>query len=112
MHPAGEPATIVVVDSTHAFLELAEGVLRDAGHRVLVTSDMLEALTLARTVRVDLLVGASALIDSVRCYPDLPDLLEIVDGAEESNGQLRLRRPFALAQLRDAVALALEPIED
>jgi hypothetical protein len=106
-----ERATVVVVDANPAVLELAEQALGALGHWVLVTTDPLEALAVARTVRVDLVVADSSTLDSIRGYPDVPQFLEIEDNGGETPERPSLRKPFALAQLRDAVAMALGVIE-
>jgi hypothetical protein len=103
MQPA---ATVVLIDGSAALLELGEQVLRDSGHRVLVTSDPLEALALTRTLRIDLVIADAAGLEPFRQQPHAPQLLEI-GAAGESARSTALRRPFSLAQLQDAVALAL-----
>jgi DNA-binding NtrC family response regulator len=108
---SAERATVVFVDANPAVLELAEQALRDAGHRVLVTTQVLEALSVALTVRVDLVVGDSVTLKSFSGYPDVPQFLEVDDNAMEMSVRPTLRKPFTLAQLRDAVALALGTIE-
>jgi phosphoserine phosphatase RsbU/P len=48
---------ILVVDDDPIFLELLAGMLRSAGHEVLVASDGAAALAVCRRVRVDLIVA-------------------------------------------------------
>jgi DNA-binding NtrC family response regulator len=55
--------TIVVLEQSAAAQELMEHVLREAGHRVLVTRNPLEALELGRRVRIDVLVADLATLD-------------------------------------------------
>jgi DNA-binding response OmpR family regulator len=60
---AGTRGTIVVVEQSAAAQELIEHVLREAGHRVLVTRNPLEAFELGRRVRIDILVADAATVD-------------------------------------------------
>jgi DNA-binding response OmpR family regulator len=48
---------VVVVGESLAGLELIEATLRDAGHRVLTTTKPEEVVVLARSIRIDVLVG-------------------------------------------------------
>jgi two-component system OmpR family response regulator len=114
------PATIVVVERSAAVQELIDHALREAGHRVLVTRNPLEALVLARSVRIDVLVGDVATLDHERpglirqlrsIQPSLPvlylgdrDLVEREDVEDAS----ALRTPFSLDELQEAVAATLD----
>jgi len=72
--PAASRGTIVVVEQSAAAQELMEHVLREAGHRVLVTRNPQEALELGRRVRIDVLVadvaklgeGGTGLVEQLR----------------------------------------------
>jgi hypothetical protein len=99
------PATVVVIDENPAVLELSEQALRDAGHRVLVTTDPCEALAAMRAVRVDLVVAMAQHLAHFEGHPSSPKLLRIGDH-DGSAGPL-LGRPFSLTQLQAAVELAL-----
>jgi DNA-binding NtrC family response regulator len=111
------PATILVLEENAAVEELIEQALRESGHRVLTTSNALEALEVVRRVRIDVLVVGvlleerwQTLVAELRsiqaglrivsiCGPD-DDLKGIVRSA-------RLSSPFSLDDLREAVAAGL-----
>lgn len=97
---------MVVIVRSHAVLELTEQALRDVGHRVLVTTDPGEALTVADELRVDLVVADAADLVYFRKRPHAPRLLEIGNG-DGAGSEPTLRRPFSLAELQEAVAAAL-----
>jgi two-component system, OmpR family, response regulator len=114
------PATIVVVERSAAVQELIDHALREAGHRVLVTRNPLEALVLARSVRIDVLVGDVATLDHERpglikqlrsIQPSLPVLYlgdrDWVD-REDVEDASALRTPFSLDELQEAVAATLD----
>jgi CheY-like chemotaxis protein len=61
--PLTSRGTIVVVERSAAAQELIEHALREAGHRVLVTRNPLEALELGRRIRIDALVADVAALD-------------------------------------------------
>jgi hypothetical protein len=48
---------VVVVGQSLAGLELIDAALRDAGHRVLTTTKPEEVVVLARSIRIDVLIG-------------------------------------------------------
>jgi len=109
---------VLVLEENAAVQELVDQALREADHRVLSTKHALEAVELARRVRIDVLVAGvlleertHALINELRsiqpglhvvgiCDPD-----DDLDGVERS---VRLSSPFALDDLREAVAAGLE----
>jgi DNA-binding response OmpR family regulator len=95
--------TVVVVYGIPAVLELTERALRDAGYDVLVTSDPHEALSIARTLKVDLIVGPASQLGP---HVNGTRILRIVDVDGEAAAPV-LQRPFSLEELREAVALAL-----
>jgi len=83
--------------------------LRESGYRVLATSSSTEALLLAQTVAIDVLVAdgdwALALVDEVRLLQPSTRVLRIAEPDEARNGDLV--RPFALDELARMVAHAL-----
>jgi hypothetical protein len=97
--------TIVVIDGSHAVLELCEQALESAGYHVLVTTDPFEVLAVMHTIKVDLVIGEAAKLEQFREDPVAPQLLEI--DPDEDRPPYALRRPFSLEQLQRAVALAL-----
>lgn len=111
--------TIVVVEQSAAAQELMEHVLREAGHRVLVTRNPLEALELGRRVRIDVLVADVATLD--QAGPCLVQQLRTIqpslavlylsdrvrlNGADTNNASA-LDAPFSLDELQEAVAAAI-----
>jgi DNA-binding response OmpR family regulator len=102
-------ATIVVVALSHAALELVEGTLRESGYRVLATSDVAEAMLLAQSVAIDLLIAerlsAFLLEGEVRLLQPSVRLLRIAARDEARAGDLI--QPFALNELERMVAQAL-----
>ncbi len=112
-------ATVVVVERDSAAQELIEQTLRRRGHRVLVTSDPLEALRLGQRIRFDVLVGDvelywewPSLIERLRSMqPDLR-LVRISETDEQTFSELEdgvtLGRPFSLDELEHAVAQVLK----
>jgi DNA-binding response OmpR family regulator len=116
---AATRGTIVVVEQSAAAQELMEHVLREAGHRVLLTRNALEALELGRRVLIDILVADVATLDEdapglVRqlrtIQPSLPVLYLAdrgwLDGSDTSNSSA-LHVPFSLDELQEAVAAAV-----
>jgi DNA-binding response OmpR family regulator len=111
--------TIVIVEQSAAAQELMEHVLREAGHRVLVTRNPLEALELGRRIHIDALVADVATLDQDgpgliqqlrRIQPSLP-VLYLADrgqlnGADAGTAPA-LHPPFSLDELQEAVAAAL-----
>ena len=94
------PTLIVVVHEQAAVLELIEAALRDRGIRVLATLNSLEALEIARRLKVDLLVISRAQNDVARDVRALqPDLS--VGG--------RKHEPMWLDEIAHAVVTALAP---
>jgi DNA-binding response OmpR family regulator len=109
----------VVVEESAAVQDLVEQVLREGGDRVLVCQNPLEVLDVARRVRIDLLVtdldSRWGLVKQVRAsQPDL-QVLYLSGGADEQpaglEGSLPLRTPFALDELRAAIAARLDRSE-
>jgi PleD family two-component response regulator len=98
----GRVPTIVVVHEQAAVLELIEATLRDRGIRVLATLNSLEALEIARRLKVDLLVISRAQNDVARDVRALqPDLSVVVLDDE----------PMWLDEIAHAVVTALAPRE-
>jgi DNA-binding response OmpR family regulator len=101
----------VVVGQSFPALELIETTLTQSGHRVLTTTKPEEAVELARSVRIDVLVGdrgaaLTALEQELQLVqPKLrvvhvcePDELQLAGG----NGRAVIARPVSLPEL-DAV---------
>ena len=115
---AGSPATVLVLEENAAVQELVDQALRESGHRILSTKHALEAVELARRVRIDVLIAGvlleertRALIGELRSIqPDL-HVVGICDPDDDLEGierTTRLSSPFSLDELRDAVAAALD----
>jgi DNA-binding response OmpR family regulator len=112
--------TIVVVERSGAVQELIDHALREAGHRVLVTRNPLEALELLRSVRIDMLIGDVVTLDHDRpgfvrqlraIQPSLPVLyLGDRDRADQEDVEdaSALRTPFSLDELQEAVAATVD----
>jgi DNA-binding response OmpR family regulator len=112
-------ATIVVVEQSAGAMELIDQALRETADRVLITQSPLEALEVADRIRIDLLVTYLAdrhlrptLVDEIRSsQPDLR-VLYICDHTEKLppglDGAGALCSPFALDELREAVAARLD----
>jgi DNA-binding response OmpR family regulator len=118
--PPASRGTIVVVEQSAAAQELMEHVLREAGHRVLVTRNPLEALELGRRVRIDALVAdlstldreGPGLVPQLRTLQPALSVLYLEDGGRPSNGgdagdARALQTPFSLDELQEAVAATL-----
>jgi hypothetical protein len=114
IHKSGMPfeparATVVVVALCHAALELVEATLRESGYRVLATSDVAEALLLAQSVAIDLLIAESLsaflLEDEIRLLQPSVRFLRISERDEARPGDLM--QPFALHELERMVAQVL-----
>jgi DNA-binding response OmpR family regulator len=111
----GAAAIVVVVGQSLAGFELIEAALTRAGHRVLTTTKRDEVAVLARSIRIDVLVGdrgdiLSALEEEVRLVqPDVhvvricePDELRLAGG----NGAA-IARPVSLRELEALVRRAV-----
>jgi DNA-binding response OmpR family regulator len=116
--------TIVVVERSAPAQELIEHALREAGHRVLVTRNPLEALELGRRIRIDALVAVVATLDDdgpglvpqLRTIQPLLPVLYLA-GREDADkisalpiladNISALPIPFSLDELEEAVAAAL-----
>jgi DNA-binding response OmpR family regulator len=116
---AGTRGTIVVVEQSAAAQELIEHVLREAGHRVLVTRNPLEAFELGRRVRIDILVADAATVDDegpglvqqLRTIQPSLSVLYLADRrwlneADDDHARI-LHAPFSLDELQEAVTAAL-----
>ena len=110
-----------MLEENAAVQELIDQALREAGHRVLSTKHALEAVELARRVRIDVLVAGvlleertHALISELRSIQPGLHVVGICDPDDDLEGierSMRLSSPFALDHLRDAVAAGLESRE-
>lgn len=96
-----QPATVVVVDSQAAFLDLVEQALAEAGHRVLVTTEPHEVLEIALRVRIDVLVADRTTLEG--SDPTLVRKLELAQTGLPILYLSSLRMPFALETLVDVV---------
>jgi CheY-like chemotaxis protein len=111
--------TVVVVEQSAAAQDLMEHVLRDAGYRVLVTRNPLEALELGQRVRIDVLVADVAMLDWAG--PGLVQQLRTIQpslavlylservglSGADRKGESALQTPFSLDELQEAVAAAI-----
>jgi CheY-like chemotaxis protein len=113
------PATIVVLEENAAAQELIDQLLRQEGDRVLITNNPMEILGLAKRVRIDLVVGdvdrigvaEPQLAARIR---SLARVLQVSSGASvklDTAGPTRLDSPFALGDLKNAVAHALACVD-
>ena len=96
--------------------ELIDQTLRESGDRILISNNPVEALGLAGYVRIDLLVADVDLLE--RSDPNVVDQLQSIGHVLYTNVRnssrlarldsgTALRTPFALEELREAVAEAL-----
>jgi len=116
--PPTVSATILVVEEDAAVQELIDQVLRECGHRVLSTKDVREAIGVARRVRIDVLVAGvllgqrrQTLVDEFRSIQPGLLIVSICDPGEDIqkiDRIVRLSSPFALDELREAVAAGLD----
>jgi CheY-like chemotaxis protein len=112
--PPAISATILVLEENAALQELIDQVLRESGHRVLSTKDALEALEVARRVRIDVLVAGvlrearrQTLIRELRSIQPGLRIVSICgpdDDPQKIDRSRRLSSPFSLDDLREAVA--------
>ena len=100
-------STVLVLEENAAVQELIDQTLRDTGHRVLSTGNVLEALGVLRRVRVHVLV--LGLIDVERddelCRVQ-PEVRVVTLSPPDEEG---LPAPFSLDELADAVAGETRP---
>jgi DNA-binding NtrC family response regulator len=111
------PSTVLVLEENAAVHELVDQPLREAGHRVLGTTNVLEALEVVRRVRVDVLVVGALLEErSQSLVGELTSIqpgLRIVsiggpdDDFDDIDPSARLSSPFALDEVCEAVAASL-----
>ena len=112
MHSA-VPTTLVVLEENAAVQELIDQTLRESGHRVLSTKDVLEALEVVRRVRIDVLVvgdlrkaGGPTFLPELRSLQPALRIVTICgpgDDVEDVDPSARLSSPFSLDDLREAV---------
>jgi DNA-binding NtrC family response regulator len=110
-------ATILVFADNTAVLDLIEQTLSAAGHRVLTTGDAAEALEVARSIRIDLLIsdvvfGAAALARQLQEIQAGIRVLYIFDADHpepvETGSSGFLRKPLSLADLGPTVTAVLQ----
>jgi CheY-like chemotaxis protein len=112
-------ATILVLEEDAAVQELIDQALRDSGHRVLSTKNALEALEVARRVRIDILVAGDLLeprqtvVDDLRSLQPALAVVGIFGSGDDEGGDLRdddlvasLSTPFSLDDLCAVIAAA------
>ena len=114
---AGWQATILVLEDNAAVQELIDQALREAGHCVLSTKNALEALEVARRVRVDILVAGDLLDERQEIVDELRSIqpaLRVVSIGGPDDDDFRhadllasLPTPFSLDELRAGVAAGL-----
>ena len=111
-------STVVIVEESAAVQELVEQALRGTGDCVLVTQNALEALDVARRVRIDLVVidldSEPGLLEEIReSQPHVRVLYlsDRPDGQPAEHGASLLLTPFSLAELREAVSALLDRSE-
>jgi len=102
------PATILVLE------ENADQALRESGHRVLATTNALEALEVVRRIRIDVVVvgvllgeRGQTLVDELRSIQPGLRIVSISGSEDEFRGidrSARLSSPFSLDDLREAAA--------
>lgn len=107
-----------MLEENAAIQELIDQALRDAGHRVLSTSNALEAFEVVRRVHIQVLVvgvlleeRSQALVGELRVIqPGLPIVCIAGpdDDLQATDGTARLPSPFSLDELRAAVAATLD----
>jgi DNA-binding response OmpR family regulator len=107
------PATIVVLEENAAAQELIDQTLRESGDRVLISNNPAEALRLASRVRIDLIVGDAGLLEEsdplvVEKLQSIAKVLYTNVQGDSSfaqlDGDIALRSPFSLEELKEAVA--------
>jgi DNA-binding response OmpR family regulator len=101
---------VVVVGQSLAGLEMIDAALRDVGHRVLTTTKAEEVVVLARSIRIDVLIGdpgdaLAALEEELRLVQPGVPVVRVCDPDElqlaGSNGAT-IARPVSLHEL-DAI---------
>jgi DNA-binding NtrC family response regulator len=115
--PSAAAATILVLEENAAVQELIDQALREAGHRVLSTSNALEAFEVVRRVDIDVLVvgllveeRSQALVGELRSIQASLPIVCIAgpdDDLAPIAGTARLPSPFSLDDLHEAVAAAI-----
>jgi DNA-binding response OmpR family regulator len=111
MRKRQKAATVVVVGRSLPVLELLETALSRDGHRVLATTRPDEVVELARSIRIDVLVGdrgdaLSALADEVRLMQPYVRVVSLCDADELQFARgdgAAVARPVALRELDAAV---------
>jgi len=108
------PATILVLEENAAVEELIDQALRESGHRVLATTNALEALEVVRRIRIDVVVvgvllgeRGQTLVDELRSIQPGLRIVSISGSEDEFRGidrSARLSSPFSLDDLREAAA--------
>ena len=118
--PRGQGELILLADDEQALGELVASELREYGYRVLTAANGLEAVTLFRQhadeVRLfitdhsmPVMSGAAAIAEIRKLRQDLPVILASGEaGAAPVENALELGKPFALAELLNAVSRSLK----
>jgi CheY-like chemotaxis protein len=107
-------ATILVLEENAAVQDLIDQALCGSGHRVLTTTNALEALEVVRRVRIDVLVlgllhgKGQTLVGEFRSIQAGMRIVSISEPDDDLNGNsVSLSSPFSLDDLREAAAAAL-----
>jgi DNA-binding response OmpR family regulator len=109
-------ATILLLEENAAVQELIDQALRESGHRVLTTNNVLEALELLQRVHVDVIVigelvdeSGPTLVEELRTLQAGVRVVSIaadeLDGVDDC---VRLPSPIALDDLREAAAAQID----
>jgi CheY-like chemotaxis protein len=114
------PATILVLEENAAVQELIDQALRESGHRVLTTNNALEALELLQRLRIDVIVMGElvdergpTLVEELRTLQPGVRIVTIAgDDLDAVDDCVRLPRPVALDDLREAAAAHLDEARD
>ena len=116
---SGAPATILVLEENAAVQELIDQTLHESGHRVLTTSNALEALEVLRRVRIDILVvgvlleeRGQTLVGEFRSIQAGLRIISICgqdDDLEGIDPSAKLASPLSLDELRELAVAESDP---
>jgi DNA-binding response OmpR family regulator len=106
---------VVVVGQSLAALELIDAALSQAGHRVLTTTEPEEVVVLARSIRIDVLIGdhghaLAALDDELRLVQPGVRVVRVCDPDElrfDGSDGAAIARPVSLHDLDAIVRTAM-----
>ena len=118
--PRGHGELILLADDEQALCELVAAELREYGYRVLTAANGAEAVTLfkqhADEIQLFITDNAMPVMDGARAIAEIRKLracLPVITTSGEMNvekisGAVQLHKPFALAELLDAVSRSLK----